>query len=357
MNIYKQLIRRILFLFPPEKAHAITFFGLKIFRIIPFVGVYVKKLNASSYPNIRKTVFGIEFPNPVGLAAGLDKDSEVFEMLGNLGFGFVEIGTVTPLPQPGNPAPRLFRVIKDSALINRMGFNNKGAEYSYKKLSKRKSKIIIGGNIGKNKLTPNESAFNDYEICFEKLFPVVDYFTINVSSPNTPNLRELQEKEPLKNLLAGLQKLNSQKKQRKPILLKIAPDLSFEQIDDIIKIVGETKIDGLVATNTTISRENLTTSQIEIDKFGNGGLSGKPLKNRATEIIRYISEKTNKQLPIIGAGGIMSAEDAMEKLEAGADLIQLYTGFIYEGAELIKKINKRISETELKNQNKIQDSL
>jgi dihydroorotate dehydrogenase len=344
MNLYKNFTRKFLFHFQPEIAHKITFAALKSLNYLPFARVLLEKKFTSSTDKTLTTVFGIQFPNPVGLAAGLDKDSEIFDMLGYLGFGFVEIGTVTPKPQAGNPTPRLFRLIQDSALINRMGFNNKGLDYTCKKLSKKKSNIIIGGNIGKNKITPNESAFEDYIIGFEKLFAFVDYFTVNISSPNTPNLRDLQEKEPLKNLLSELQKLNSQKPVRKPILLKISPDLTFEQIDDILEVIAETKIDGIVATNTTISREGLISEKSEIEKIGNGGLSGKPLKNKATEIIRYIAEKTKHRLPIIGAGGIMTPEDAMEKIKAGAWLIQLYTGFIYEGPELIQKINQKISE-------------
>jgi len=342
--MYKQIIRPILFLFSPEKAHKLTFLSLKIAKKTPGFPFLIRKIFNSNSKNTEVNVFGISFPNPIGLAAGLDKDSEAFEMLGNLGFGFVEIGTVTPLAQTGNPKPRLFRLKKNSALINRMGFNNRGVDFSVNKLSKKKSKIIIGGNIGKNKITPNENAILDYEICFEKLFDFVDYFVVNVSSPNTPNLRELQEKEPLKNLLLHLESLNLKKKKRKPILLKIAPDLTFSQIDDVIEIVLESGIDGIVATNTTLSRNNIEYSQVEISNFGAGGLSGKPLKDKSTAIIRYISEKSNRKIPIIGVGGIHCAADALEKLNAGASLVQLYTGFIYEGPDLIKKINKLISK-------------
>ena len=254
----------------------------------------------------------------------------------------MEIGTVTPLPQDGNPKPRLFRLKEDNALINRMGFNNEGIEASVARLRRKKSNIIIGGNIGKNKLTPNDKAVDDYEICFEKLFPYVDYFVVNVSSPNTPDLRDLQDKQPLTALLSSLQKLNNQKEKRKPILLKIAPDLSIEQLDDIIAIVADTKIDGVVATNTTIGRKGLKTDKTKVEAIGNGGLSGKPVKARSTEVIKYLADKSNRAFPIIGVGGIHSAEDALEKLEAGATLVQVFTGFIYEGPSLIKRINKAI---------------
>ena len=286
-------------------------------------------------------MFGLKFKNPVGLAAGFDKNAEFVEELGNLGFGFVEIGTVTPLPQSGNDKPRMFRLPPDAALINRMGFNNQGVEVAAHRLSKAKRDgLIIGGNIGKNKLTPNEDAVSDYIKCFDALFDVVDYFVVNVSSPNTPGLRELQEKEPLKNILNALQKRNSKNGISKPILLKIAPDLSNDQLDDIVEIVAETKIAGVIATNTTIERSNLRTGGRVVSETG--GLSGKPLTKRSTEVIRYLSEKSNKAFPIIGVGGIHSPEDAIEKLNAGASLIQLYTGFIYEGPALIKRINKAL---------------
>ncbi len=291
---------------------------------------------------LEREVFGLKFENPVGLAAGFDKDAKLFDELGAFGFGFVEIGTVTPLPQEGNPKPRLFRLKQDKALINRMGFNNSGIEAVTSRLRRKKTKLIIGGNIGKNKLTPNEDAVSDYEICFEKLFPYVDYFAVNVSSPNTPGLRDLQEKEPLTALLNRLQELNSAKDKRKPILLKIAPDLTNEQLDDIITIVADTKIDGVIATNTTIDRNGLKTDKNKLKAIGNGGLSGKPVKSRSTEVIKYLADTSNKAFPIIGVGGIHSAEDALEKLDAGATLVQLYTGFIYEGPALIKRINKAI---------------
>lgn len=340
--MYKTLIRPILFRFQPETIHNLTFAFFKIAKYLPGIPFLLKKNFQINHEKLKRTVFGIEFPNPVGLAAGLDKNAEAFDMLGYMGFGFVEIGTLTPKAQPGNPKPRIFRLPNDKALINRMGFNNQGVEAAVENLKKRKSKIIIGGNIGKNKITPNENAISDYEKAFESLFPYVDYFVVNVSSPNTPNLRDLQEKEPLTNLLKHLQLLNNQGVRQKPILLKIAPDLSFEQLDDIVEIVKETKIAGLIATNTTIAREGLSYPEIEIEKIGAGGLSGAPLKNRSTEILRYLVKKSENAFPIISVGGIMSAEDALEKLKAGAALVQLYTGFIYEGPELVKKINQKI---------------
>ena len=292
--------------------------------------------------SLEREVFGLKFDNPVGLAAGFDKDAKLFDELASFGFGFIEIGTVTPLPQEGNPKPRLFRLKDDSGLINRMGFNNQGIEAVVARLRRRKTNIIIGGNIGKNKVTPNEKAVDDYAICFEKLFPYVDYFVVNVSSPNTPGLRDLQEKAPLTALLNSLQDLNNKKDKRKPILLKIAPDLINEQLDDIIEIVADTKIDGVVATNTTIDRSGLKTDKTKVEAIGNGGLSGKPVRAKSTEVIKYLADKSNRAFPIIGVGGIHSAEDALEKLDAGATLLQVYTGFIYEGPSLVKRINKAI---------------
>jgi len=338
--MYKLFIRPILFRLQPEKAHAVTFFFLKLIQKIPGLIQFVKLFN-----NCKKnpvTLFGINFPNKIGLAAGLDKDAEVFDVLGAMGFGFIEIGTLTPKPQPGNDKPRLFRLIKNKAIINRMGFNNQGVEKAVLRLKKKKTNIIIGGNIGKNKITPNEEAVNDYITCFNTLFPYVDYFVVNVSSPNTPNLRDLQDKEPLTKLLTKLQDLNLSKEKQKPILLKIAPDLTDSQLDDIISIYNETKIAGIVATNTTIKRNDLSYSDEYISSIGTGGLSGKPVKDRSTEVIRYISKSSRSSIPIIGVGGIMSPEDAKEKIEAGASLVQIYTGFIYEGTSIIKKIAKEL---------------
>lgn len=333
------ILKAFLFRLDPEKAHHLTFSLLKFLTFSSIAGSFFKKEHVS----LKRTVFGLEFKNPVGLAAGLDKDAIAFNQLGELGFGFIEIGTVTPKPQPGNDKPRLYRLPKNEALINRMGFNNHGVVDAARRLKNRKDKsLIIGGNIGKNKLTPNENAVDDYIIGFNELFEVVDYFVVNVSSPNTPNLRDLQEKEPLTKLLNTLQNLNAKKNKPKPILLKIAPDLTNTQLDDIIDIVKETKIAGIIATNTTISRDGLNYESSEIEKIGMGGLSGKPLTKRSTEVIRYLKQKSNNAFPVIGVGGIHSAEDALEKLDAGADLIQLYTGFIYHGPKLIKDINARL---------------
>jgi len=298
----------------------------------------VSKIFTVSDKKLERHLFGLTFKNPVGLAAGFDKNAVLFDQLSAFGFGFVEIGTVTPKPQPGNPKRRLFRLKKDKALINRMGFNNEGVAVIAGRLKKKKTDIIIGGNIGKNKTTPNEKAVDDYLICFDKLFDVVDYFVVNVSSPNTPNLRALQDKKPLTKIMQALQDVNNTKDNPKPILLKIAPDLTDNQLLDIIDIVKITKIAGVIATNTTLSREGLQSD----NKKETGGLSGQPLRNRATEVIRFLSEKSDKAFPIIGVGGIHSVDDANEKLAAGADLVQLYTGFVYEGPSLVKKINKRI---------------
>lgn len=335
--MYKAFIQPLLFKFDPEKVHYFTFSMLrKLFRA-PFVSGIVKKQFLVTDERLEREVFGLKFKNPVGLAAGFDKDAKLYRELSAFGFGFIEIGTLTPKPQPGNEKKRLFRLKEDKAIINRMGFNNGGVAEAVERLKKNKD-VLIGGNIGKNKATPNEKAVEDYIICFDALFEHVDYFVVNVSSPNTPNLRELQDKEPLTALLNTLQERNASKKVGKPILLKIAPDLTDSQLLDIIDIVKETKIAGVIATNTTISREGLTSGEREEV----GGLSGKPLKDRATEVIRFLSEKSGKAFPIIGVGGIMSPEDALEKLEAGASLVQVYTGFIYEGPKLIRDINKEI---------------
>lgn len=301
-----------------------------------------KSLYVVEDKRLEREVFGLKFKNPVGLAAGFDKNASMYNDLAYCGFGFIEIGTITPKGQPGNDKPRLFRVKADEGIINRMGFNNDGVAEAIKNLKDKKTSLLIGGNIGKNKVTSNEDAVNDYVYSFNHLFDYVDYFVVNVSSPNTPNLRELQEKEPLKQLLQALKDENNLKASPKPILLKIAPDLTDSQLDDIVEIIDEVKLDGVIATNTTISRDGLITSKNEIDKIGMGGLSGKPVKSRSTEVIRYLHVKSKGSFPIIGVGGIHSAEDAIEKLDAGASLIQLYTGFIYEGPALIKKINQAI---------------
>jgi len=340
--MYKTIIKPLFFLFQPETIHHIVFKLIKFFSAIPGVSILIRMVYVIDDKRLEVNLFGLVFPNPVGLAAGFDKDAKLYDELGNYGFGFIEIGTLTPKAQPGNEKPRMFRLPEDEALINRMGFNNEGVDAAVERLKSRKTKIIIGGNIGKNKITPNEEAESDYEKCFEALFDHVDYFAVNVSSPNTPNLRALQDKEPLAKLLTHLKKLNSQKSYSKPILLKIAPDLTNEQLDDIIDIVKITKIDGVIATNTTISREGLKTDDSRLKAIGAGGLSGKPLTKRSTEVVRYLSTKSNKSFPIIAVGGIHTAEDAIEKLSAGASLVQIYTGFIFEGPGIAKRINKRI---------------
>ncbi len=340
--MYRFFIRPLLFLFPPEFIHHTTFKILKFLGHVPGVPFLFRSLFLIRDRKLERTLFGITFPNPVGLAAGFDKDAKLIDELAAFGFGFIEIGTLTPKPQPGNDKPRLFRLPKDQALINRMGFNNRGVDEAVIRLSKRKSDVIVGGNIGKNKITPNENAVDDYTYCFEALYPYVDYFVVNVSSPNTPNLRELQEKEPLKKLLNSVKGLNQQKEKPKPILLKIAPDLNEAQLNDVVEILIETKTDGVISTNTTISREGLTTDVETISSIGNGGLSGKPISKRATEVITFLRSKLGKDYPIIGVGGIMTSEDAIEKLKAGADLVQIYTGFIYEGPGLVKGINRSL---------------
>jgi dihydroorotate dehydrogenase len=337
-----RIVRFFLFLFNPEFIHHITFKIIKILGVIPAIMWSWRLIFKVKDKRLQREVFGLKFENPIGLAAGFDKDAKLFDELASFGFGFVEIGTVTPLPQEGNPKPRLFRLRVDSGLINRMGFNNQGIESVVSRLRRKKSNVIIGGNIGKNKVTPINDAANDYAICFEKLFPYVDYFAVNVSSPNTPGLRDLQEKAPLAALLNSLQELNNKKEKRKPILLKIAPDLTNEQLDDIITIVADTKIDGVIATNTTTHRSGLKTVKNKLETIGNGGLSGKPVALRSTQVIKYLSDKSNRAFPIIGVGGILSSEDALAKLDAGATLLQIYTGFIYEGPSLIKRINKAI---------------
>jgi dihydroorotate dehydrogenase len=341
--VYKLLLKPILFLFQPEKAHHITLFLLKTALSIPLVGWLMRRSFEVNDKRLERKVFGLSFPNPVGLAAGFDKDGKHYEAMSALGFGFIEIGTVTPLGQPGNPQPRLFRLPADEALINRMGFNNEGVDALAERLKKRKqSGVIIGGNIGKNKATENEHAGRDYAICFEALFSYVDYFVVNVSSPNTPNLRDLQEKGPLTELLTALQHLNKQKPAPKPLLLKIAPDLTDGQLDDILDIAQATQLDGIIATNTTISRSGLSTNEKTLAEIGAGGLSGKPVKSRSTEVIRYLHQKSKGTLTIIGVGGIASPADALEKIAAGAALVQVYSGLVYEGPAMVKRINKAI---------------
>ncbi len=340
------LLKPILFQFDPEKVHYFVTRNLKRVNRFPGGAALSRVLWDLKDPRLEKEVFGLKFINPVGLAAGFDKNGEFIGEMANLGFGFIEVGTVTPLPQPGNAKPRMFRSVADKAIINRMGFNNLGVDVvaeriaAYRRNAPQAQKgLIIGGNIGKNKNTPNENAVSDYIKCFDRLFDVVDYFVVNVSSPNTPGLRALQEKEPLMHILNTLQQRNNKNGTSKPILLKIAPDLTNEQLDDIVDIVQQTKIAGVIATNTTIDKTALANKKLIAEA---GGLSGVPLAKRSTEVIRYLAEKSKRSFPIIGVGGIHSAADALEKLEAGASLIQLYTGFIYEGPGLIKRINKKI---------------
>lgn len=347
--MYKHFILPFLFRFDAERVHHLVCGFIKLAFKIPFVPFIFRQLYDFKHPALAREVFGLRFDNPVGLAAGFDKNAELIDEFTNLGFGFIEIGTVTPLPQAGNDQPRLFRLKPDAALINRMGFNNHGAKAAAQRLRARKTNIMIGGNIGKNKLTPNENALDDYLKCFEELYDVVDYLVVNVSSPNTPGLRDLQEKEPLMKILTAL-KVESEKREAqnpkrqspKPILLKIAPDLTNGQLDDIIDIVIRTNIAGVIATNTTINRANLQTNNATLEEIGAGGLSGKPLAYRSTEVIRYLCEQSNRAFPVIGVGGIASPEDALEKLRAGASLVQIYTGFIYEGPGLAKQICKEL---------------
>ncbi|MCB0522555.1 MAG: quinone-dependent dihydroorotate dehydrogenase [Lewinellaceae bacterium] len=341
--MYKYLLKPILFLLPPEKAHHVTLFLLKMTLAIPVIGWLFRKNFELKDKMLERRVFGLTFPNPVGLAAGFDKDGKHFRAMSALGFGFIEIGTVTPVGQEGNPQPRLFRLPADEALVNRMGFNNEGVDALVERLKKHRPKnLIIGGNIGKNKVTPNEQATRDFAICFEALFPYVDYFVVNVSSPNTPGLRELQEKEPLTALLTHLQNLNKQKPSPKPILLKIAPDLTNAQLDDILDIVQSTQLAGIIATNTTIGREGLKTDATVIEEIGNGGLSGQPVRDHSTGVIRYLHKKSGGKVAIIGVGGIASGADALEKLAAGAALVQVYSGLVYAGAGLVKAINQAL---------------
>ena len=341
--MYKQLIRPLLFRFDPEKVHHWSFMAIRFMYAVG-LGPVIRKMFMLHDPRLVREVFGLKFPNPVGLAAGFDKDAHLFRELAGFGFGFIEIGTLTPRPQAGNPRKRLFRLRADQAIINRMGFNNQGVEGAVARLRKP-HQVLIGGNIGKNKTTPNEQAAEDYLFCLRELYPVVDYFVVNVSSPNTPGLRELQDKEPLTRLLGTLKQEGSRiaKTQgggEKPILLKIAPDLSESQLLDIIEIVGSTGIAGVIATNTTIGREGLKSDPQLVEQ--SGGLSGRPLKDRSTEVIRFLVQKSGGAFPVIGVGGIHSPEDAMEKLEAGASLVQLWTGFVYEGPGLIRRINKEL---------------
>lgn len=340
--MYKAIIRPILFQFDPEKVHYFTFSLIKTLSKIPGVATLIRTMFRVQAPGLERKLFGLTFKNPVGLAAGFDKNAVLFNELADFGFGFIEIGTVTPLGQEGNPKKRLFRLKDDQGIINRMGFNNMGVEAIVKNLKANKGKLIIGGNIGKNTGIPNEQYTDDYCQVFKELHPHVDYFVLNVSCPNVGSHAKLQDKDYLLELIAAVQKLNNAAAVQRPILLKIAPDLNNQQLDEIVELVDETKIDGVIASNTSVNREDLKASEAQLEAIGNGGLSGKPIKERSTATIKYLADKSNKSFPIIGVGGIHSAEDALEKLEAGADLVQIYTGFIYEGPGLIKRINKAI---------------
>ncbi len=343
--MYQLIIKPILFLFSPELSHSIVCSLLKVIFTIPGVSGFARIFFHVEGNQLEKEVFGLRFKNQVGLAAGFDKNGKYVNELSNFGFSFIEIGTVTPEAQPGNEKVRIFRLKKDGGIINRMGFNNEGAVRIAKRLKSKKHQVIIGGNIGKNRSTPPEKAIDDYEKGFQLLFDHVDYFVINISSPNTPGVRDLQEKKPLNDILSRLQELNLQHKEPKPILIKIAPDLTTGQLDDIIEIMINTKIQGVIATNTTISRDGLSVAKKRIDEIGEGGLSGKPVKDRSTEVIKYLKEHSNGHYSIIGVGGIHAPEDAIEKINAGASLVQIYTGFIYEGPYLVKRINKKLLES------------
>ena len=345
MSLYKAVIRPIFFQFDPEKVHYFTFDMIKFMSKIPGVSALIRSIFKVEDRRLERNLFGITFPNPVGLAAGFDKNAVLYNELADYGFGFIEIGTVTPKAQAGNPKKRLFRLKDDQGIINRMGFNNNGIEEAIENLKKNKGKVIVGGNIGKNTDIPTEQYTQDYCEVFEALHPHVDYFVLNVSCPNVSSHAKLGDKDYLLELIAAVQKLNSDKKELRPILLKIAPDLNPHQLDEIIEIVAETKIDGVIASNTSVNREGLKATEERLAEIGNGGLSGKPIKDRSTATIQYLADKSNKAFPIIGVGGIHSAEDALEKIAAGADLVQVYTGFIYEGPSLVKKINKAILQS------------
>jgi dihydroorotate dehydrogenase len=340
--VYKLLIRPILFLFDPEKVHYFTFSLIRILCKIPFVASVFRSLYQVKNKKLERKLFGLTFINPVGLAAGFDKNAVLYNELANFGFGFIEIGTVTPKGQLGNPKKRLFRLKDDQGIINRMGFNNDGVEEAIKNLKKNKHKVIIGGNIGKNTETKLEDYTQDYLDVFKELHPFVDYFVLNVSCPNVGSHAKLSDKDYLLELITECQNQNNLFKIKKPILLKIAPDLNNSQLDEIIELVAETKIDGVIASNTSTTRDNLNVSKERLQEIGNGGVSGQPIKDQSTQVIKYLADTSNKSFPIIGVGGIHSAEDALEKLNAGADLVQIYTGFIYEGPGLIKKINKAL---------------
>lgn len=340
--MYKSIIRSILFQFDPEKVHYFTFSAIKLISKIPGFPVLIRFIFQVNSPKLERELFGLKFKNPVGLAAGFDKNAVLYNELADFGFGFIEIGTVTPKGQAGNPKKRLFRLKDDQGIINRMGFNNDGVSAAIENLKKNQGKIIIGGNIGKNTATTPEQYTEDYCDVFKELYPYVDYFVLNVSCPNVGSHAKLQDKDYLLELIAAVQKLNNQESVQKPILLKIAPDLNAQQLDEIVALVAETTIDGVIASNTSVDRKGLRASEVQLEQIGNGGLSGRPIREKSTATIKYLAEKSNKSFPIIGVGGIHSAADALEKIAAGADLVQIYTGFVYEGPSLIKKINKAL---------------
>lgn len=342
--MYKLIIRPILFLFDPEKVHYFTFSFLKFIFKIPFVTYITRKTFSLEDSKLERNLFGLKFKNPVGLGAGFDKNALMIPQLSNFGFGFIEIGTVTPKPQIGNPKKRLFRLKDDQGIINRMGFNNDGVDVVVERLKNLNPNLIVGGNIGKNTDSSTNQYTDDYLYCFNALHAHVDYFVLNVSCPNVGSMAKLQDKDYLLELISSVQKENETYKQQKPILLKIAPDLNTAQLDEIIELVAVTKIDGVIASNTSTNREGLKATKERLDVIGNGGLSGKPVADRSTEVIKYLSDNSKKSFPIIGIGGIHSSQDAIDKIVAGADLVQIYTGFIYEGPSLVKKINKRILE-------------
>ena len=340
--MYKSIIRPIFFLFDPEKIHHFTFSLVKVMSKIPFVSSIFRGLYQVNDKRLERNLFGLTFKNPVGLAAGFDKNAVLYNELANFGFGFIEIGTVTPKGQVGNPKQRLFRLKDDKGIINRMGFNNEGLSSAISQLKKNKGKVIIGGNIGKNTATKPENYTEDYTVCFEELHPYVDYFVLNVSCPNVSSHAKLEDAAYLKELITEVHKINNSKEKQKPILLKIAPDLNNNQLDEIIDLVAKTKIDGVITSNTSVDRTGLKASEERLKAIGNGGLSGQPIKSKSTRVIKYLADNSNKAFPIVGVGGIHSEKDALEKIEAGADLVQIYTGFIYEGPSLIKRINKAI---------------
>ncbi|MDG5492990.1 quinone-dependent dihydroorotate dehydrogenase [Psychroserpens sp. SPM9] len=340
--MYKRLLRPVLFSFDPEKVHYFTFSLIRNVSKIPGMKALFRSYYCVNDTSLERQLFGLTFKNPVGLAAGFDKNAVLYNELANFGFGFIEIGTVTPKGQAGNPKKRLFRLKDDKGIINRMGFNNEGLEAAIKQLKKNKGQLIIGGNIGKNTSTSPEDYTKDYLECFNGLHPYVDYFVLNVSCPNVGSHAKLNDKDYLLELISEVQKANRQFENQKPILLKIAPDLNTNQLDEIIELISETHLDGVIASNTSVDRTGLLASEARLAEIGNGGLSGQPIKNKSTQVIKYLAENRSKPFPIIGVGGIHSAEDALEKIEAGADLVQIYTGFIYEGPRLIKNINKTL---------------